>query len=216
MRAIRIVIAEDHPFFRDGLRNALLGDQRWHIVAEAADGASALQSIQALKPDVAILDISLPEMDGCAVARRIRQVGVPVEIIFVTIHDDEDMFEEALDLDVKGYLLKDCTASELVRCVESVAAGQHYASPAMATFLSNKARGLKSLTGKVAGLALLSPRERAILRRIAHDRTTKEIAQEMGIAPKTVDAHRSNICTKLDLHGNHVLRRFAIQHREEL
>jgi DNA-binding NarL/FixJ family response regulator len=213
---IRIVIAEDHPFFRDGLRRALESQRGVRVVAEASDGATAFDAIQSLTPDVAILDIGLPEIDGCALARRIRQARLRVELIFLTICDDEEMFEEALRSDVKGYLLKDCTASEILRCVKAVCAGQIYASPAMATYLAGRVRRVEKLAEAIPGLRLLTPHERAILLRIAHDKTSKEIAAEMGIAPKTVDAHRSNICHKLEIHGNHVLSRFAIQHKDEI
>jgi DNA-binding NarL/FixJ family response regulator len=213
---VTIVIAEDHPFFRDGLRRALEADQGLHVVAEASDGRTAFDQIRSLKPDVAILDIGLPEIDGCALARKIRQAGLRVEIIFLTICDDEEMFEEALRSDVKGYLLKDCTASEIVRCIKAVRAGQIYASPAMATYLAGKARRVEQFSQAVPGLRLLTPHERAILARIAQDKTSKEIARELGIAPKTVDAHRLNICRKLEIHGNHVLSRFAAQHKEQI
>jgi DNA-binding NarL/FixJ family response regulator len=213
---IRIVIAEDHPFFRDGLRNALDNEKGFRVVAEASDGLTALECIRSHKPDVAVLDISMPEMDGCALARKIRQERLPVEIVFLTICDDEDIFEEALECDVKGYLLKDCTAAEIVRCTRAVSAGQNYASPSMATYLVDKARRIEKFVGKVPGLQLLTPQERAILKRVAQDKTSKEIAQEMKIAPKTVDAHRLNICSKLEIHGNHVLSRFAAQHRDEI
>ena len=213
---VTIVIAEDHPFFRDGLRRALEQDRRLRVIAEASDGRTALEHIQSLKPDVAILDIGLPGIDGCALARRIREAGLRLEIVFLTICDDEEMFEEALRNDVKGYLLKDCTAEEIVRCVRAVCAGQTYASPAMATYLAGRARRVERLSEAIPGLRLLTPHERAILLRIAQDKTSKEIAREMGIAPKTVDAHRLNICHKLDIHGNHVLSRFAIQHKDEI
>jgi DNA-binding NarL/FixJ family response regulator len=213
---VTIVIAEDHPFFRDGLRRALATDTGLRVVAEASDGLAAFEQIRSLKPEVAILDIGLPGIDGCALARRIRQTGLRLEIIFLTICDDEEMFEEALRSDVKGYLLKDCTASEIVRCVRAVCAGQIYASPAMATYLAGKARRIEQFSESIPGLRLLTPHERTILLRIAQDKTSKEIARELGIAPKTVDAHRLNICRKLEIHGNHVLSRFAAQHKEKI
>jgi DNA-binding NarL/FixJ family response regulator len=214
--AIRIVIAEDHPFFRDGLRAALAAEPSFLLVGEADNGQSALECVQALEPDVAILDIGLPKMHGVAVAREIRERRLPVEVVFLTVHSDEEMFEEALELDVKGYLLKECTAAEIVRCVRAVAAGQHYAAPSMTTYLVSKTRRIEQFTKNVPGLSLLTAHERAILRRIAQDKTSKEIAQELGIAPKTVDTHRSNICAKLRIHGKHVLSRFAVRHRAEL
>ena len=138
------------------------------------------------------------------------------KIVFLTIADDEDMFEEALEWDVKGYLLKDCTAAEIVKCVRTVAGGRSFTAPAMTTYLVDKTRRMERLVEKIPGLRLLTPQERLILKRVAQDKSSKEIAEEMGIAPKTVDAHRMNICNKLDIHGNHVLGRFAARHRNEI
>lgn len=213
---IRVVVAEDHPFFRDGLRSALGSTPSLQLVAEASDGSSALEYIRALKPDLAILDIGLPKMDGLTLVRTVRQEQIPLKVIFLTVSDDSEMFREAIELDVKGYLLKECNDAELLRCVEAVASGHHYTSPAMTTYLVHKTRQTERFADSFPGLRLLSPKERAILRLIAQDNTTKEIAEEMGIALKTVDAHRSNICRKLELHGQHVLRRFAAHHRTEI
>jgi DNA-binding NarL/FixJ family response regulator len=213
---IHIVIAEDHPFFRDGLRAALKSVDSFRLVGETSDGQTAFEYVQSLQPDVVILDIGLPRLDGVAVARRIREHRLPVEIVFLTVHDDEQMFEEAIELGVKGYLLKDCTAAEIVRCVKAVSAGTYYAAPSMTTYLVSKTRRIERFAEKVPGLNLLTAHERAILRRIAQDKTSKEIAHEMGIAPKTVDAHRSNICSKLKIHGKHVLSRFAVRHRADI
>jgi DNA-binding NarL/FixJ family response regulator len=213
---IRIVFAEDHPFFRDGLRTALGGVDGFRLVGEAADGAAALELVQSLEPEVAILDIGLPVMNAVSVVRRIREQQLRVEVVFLTVHDEEEMFEEALELGVKGYLLKDCTVSELVRCVRAVASGEHYTTPPMTTYLVGKIQRVERFAEKVPGLSLLTAHERAILRRIAHEKTSKEIAEEMGIAPKTVDAHRTNICSKLQIHGKHVLCRFALRHRDDI
>jgi DNA-binding NarL/FixJ family response regulator len=213
---IRIVIAEDHPFFRDGLRAALKKAESLSVVAEASDGLTALENVRSLRPDIAILDIGLPGMNGFAVVRQIREQQIPVEIVFLTIHDDEDMFEEALELGVKGYVLKDCTEAELLKCISAVSSGQHYVSPSMTTYLVKKTQRVERFAKQTPGLGLLTPQERAILRRIAQEKTSKEIAQEMGIAQKTVDTHRSNICRKLDIGGQHVLARFAARHRTEL
>jgi len=213
---IRIVCADDHPFFRDGLRTGLGGADGFHVVGEASDGAAALELVRSLEPEIAILDIGLPVMNGVSVVRRIREQQLPVEVVFLTVHDEEEMFEEALELGVRGYLLKDCTTSELVQCVRAVASGRHYTTPPMTSFLVSKLQRVERFAGKVPGLSLLTPHERAILRRIAHEKTSKEIAEEMGIAPKTVDAHRTNICSKLKIHGKHVLSRFALTHRFDI
>jgi DNA-binding NarL/FixJ family response regulator len=213
---VRVVIAEDHPFFRNGLRQALHQAPRIDLVAEASDGLTALEQIRALRPDIAILDIGLPQMNGFALLRTVREERVPVEVVFLTIHDEEDMFEEALKLGAKGYLLKDCTESELLRCIAAVALGQHYASPAMTTYLVKKSHLVERFAKHTPGLGLLTPQERAILKRIAEEKTSRQIAQDMGIARKTVDAHRSNICRKLEIRGQHVLTRFAARHRTEI
>ena len=213
---IRLVIAEDHPFFRDGLRRALDRCEAFQIVAETADGPAALEQIRAHRPDVAILDIGLPRMNGFAVVRKLREEGIPVAIVFLTVHDDEAMFEAALELDVRGYLLKDCTDAEMVRCISAVAAGQHYTSPSMTTYLVNKTQRVERFAQQTPGLGLLTAQERTILRAIARDRSSKEIAAEMGIARRTVDAHRSNICRKLEIHGQHALARYAVRNRADL
>jgi DNA-binding NarL/FixJ family response regulator len=213
---VRIVIAEDHPFFRDGLRRALESEPSFRVVAEAGDGPAALTAIRSLAPHVAILDIGLPAMDGCALARRVREEQLPVELAFLTICEDGDIFEKALEWGVKGYMLKDCTDVDIVQCVKAVSRGRHYTCPAMTTYLVNKTRRVEHFAYDTPGLQQLTRHERAILACIARDKTSKEIAAEMGIAPKTVDAHRSNICRKLEIHGNHALTRFAIRHRGEL
>lgn len=213
---IRIVLAEDHPFFRDGLRRALEGEAGFRVLAEAEDGKSALDAIRSLRPDVAILDIGLPLMDGCAVVRAVRQERIPVEIAFLTIADDGALFEQALEWDVKGYMLKDCTGVDLVRCVRALSQGQHFTCPTMTSYLVTKTRRVEHFVREAPGLRHLTRQERTILALIARDKTSKEIAQEMGIALKTVDAHRSNICRKLEIHGNYALSRFAMRHRDEL
>jgi two-component system nitrate/nitrite response regulator NarL len=215
MPEVRIVIADDHPLFRDGLRRALAQDGLV-VVGEAEDGHRALELIRSQQPHVAVLDIGLPELDGCALARTVREERLPVEIAFLTVCDEVEVFEQALEWDVKGYLLKDATAAEIARCVRAVAAGQNFVSPAMATYLVNRTRRTARLARAIPEIERLTAQERAILARIARHMASKEIAVELGISPKTVDAHRANICQKLNLHGNHVLSRFAWQHRDAL
>jgi two-component system nitrate/nitrite response regulator NarL len=213
---LRIVIAEDHPIFRDGLRRALAGAADLELAGEADDGVGALAMIRTRTPDVAVLDIGLPGLDGCEVAARVRAERLPVELVFLTVCDDVGMFSRALELDVKGYLLKDATAEEIVRCLRAAGRGQHYASPAMTTYLVERTHRATRLAARVPALQQLTAHERAILVRVAQGKRSKEIAAELGIAPKTVDGHRANVCRKLNLHGNHALARFAIQHRDDL
>ena len=154
---IRLVIAEDHPLFRDALRRTFEKCGSMQVVAEAQDGPSALEHIRALAPDIALLDIGLPRMNGFAVVRALRQERSPVKVVFLTVHEDEATFEAALELDVRGYLLKDCTEPELVRCISAVAAGQHYTSPSMTTFLVNRTQRVRQFVEDTPGLQLLTP-----------------------------------------------------------
>lgn len=213
---LRIVIAEDHPVFRDGVKRALLGQRGISVVGEAGDGATAYELIEAHRPDIVVLDVGLPVLDGCAVARRVWEQHLPCEVIFLTVCDDVEVFDQALAWGVKGYLLKDATPDEIIRCVRAVGAGQHFVSPAMTSHLVERTHRVEHFTREMAALGRLTPQERLILKRIALERQSKEIAAELGIAPKTVDAHRTNICQKLGLHGNHVLRRFAVRNRDRI
>jgi DNA-binding NarL/FixJ family response regulator len=215
-RDLRILIAEDHPVFREGLKSALACDASLVCIGESDNGAEAYDLMRTLRPDIAVLDVGLPVMDGCAIARRAAEAQLPVAIVFLTVCDDPEVFDEALAWGVKGYLLKDATPAEIVRCLRAVADGQHFVSPAMTTHLVERTHRVEDFARQVAALQRLSPQERLILKRIAMDLQSKEIAAELGIAPRTVDAHRANICQKIGLRGNHVLRRFASRYRDRL
>jgi DNA-binding NarL/FixJ family response regulator len=213
---IRIVIADDHPIFRQGLRQVIERAPNLHVVAEAEDGIIALESIQVHKPDIALLDIDMPNQDGFAVARSIREQRLPVAVIFLTMHKDELHFNEALDLGVKGYLIKDNAAADVVNCINTVATGNNYISPALSTYLVNRSRRAKALVEQHPELSNLTVTERRILVLLAEYKTSKEIASELCVSARTIENHRANICTKLDLHGTHALVKFAIQHKSEL
>ena len=215
-RDLRVVIAEDHPLFRDGLKAALGRDPSLHLVGEAENGADAYQLLRTARPDVAVLDVGLPVMDGCAIARRAAEERLPVAIVFLTVCDEPEVLDQALAWGVRGYLLKDATPAEIVRCLRAVGDGQHFVSPAMTTHLVERTHRIETFRRQLGALQRLTAQERLILKRIAMERQSKEIAAELGIAPKTVDTHRAHICQKLGLRGNHVLRRFAVQYRDRL
>jgi DNA-binding NarL/FixJ family response regulator len=213
---IRIVIADDHPIFRQGLRQVIEKSPRLRVVAEAEDGLAALERIQEYKPEIAILDIDMPGEDGFAVARRIRELRLPVTVIFLTMHKDELHFNEALDLGVKGYLIKDNAAADVVNCINAAAAGENYISPALSTFLLSRGKRASTLAQERPELGSLTPTERRILVLLSEYKTSKEIAAELCVSVRTIENHRANICTKLELHGTHALVKFAIQHKSEL
>jgi DNA-binding NarL/FixJ family response regulator len=209
-----VLIADDEPEVVVSVRHALEESPRLHVVAEAGDGDVAWQRIQALRPNIAIIDIGMPQIDGIALTRRIRQHGLPTDVILLTVCDEKSMFDTALDLGVKGYLLKHYTGAEIRTCVEAVADGQHCASPPVVSHIINKTRLAAQSAADIA-LDTLTLQEAAIYRRIRQHKSSKEIANDLGISVRTVDTHRSNICRKLGLHGNYGLHNYVGRDRDE-
>lgn len=212
---IRLLIADDHPIVRQGLRRAIEEHPRLKVVGESANGRLALEQIQKLQPDIAVLDIDMPDLDGFAVARAVREQGLPVEIIFLTVYREEEFFTEALRLGTKGYVLKDSAISDIVSSILAVAAGEHFTSPALTSYLIKRRRAPAS-SRPTTGLQELTPTERRILEMIAEYKTSREIGEALHISHRTVQAHRTNICAKLELHGSHALMKFALDHKEQL
>lgn len=213
---IRIVIADDHPVFRRGLQQIIELDSEIKIVGQASDGEEALRLIQGLKPDVAVLDINMPKLKGFDVAREARRHQPSVRIIFLTMYDDERMFNEALNVGAMGYLLKDSAISDIVESVRAVADGQHFISPSISRYLVNRASRSAALGDERPSLKSLTPAELRILKLIAEHKTSKEIAGQLFISYRTVENHRTNICQKLGLHGSNALIKFALEHKYDL
>ena len=210
---LRILLADDHPIFRKGLRQTIEAEAGLRVVAEAEDGETALRLLQELRPELAVLDINMPKADGLEVAREVRQRKLPIEVIFLTMHSEEAVFNRALELGVKGYVVKDSAVTDIVNSIRAVAAGQNYTSPSVTSHLFKRAG---RAVAKLPSLADLTPTERRILRLIADYKTSKEIAEELCIHYRTVENYRTSICAKLDLHGSHALIKFALQHQAEL
>jgi DNA-binding NarL/FixJ family response regulator len=213
---IDILIADDHPIVRQGLRQVLAAEADLRIVGEAEDGETALRMMKESKPDIAILDLNMPKMSGFEVARIIRQKELPVAIIFLTIYSDQEMFNKALNLGAKGYVLKDSAVSDIVSSIRAITLGQCFTSPSVTTHLFNRAAKAASAMDKPMGLASLTPAEMRVLRLIAEYKTNKEIADELCIHYRTVENHRNNICSKLNVHGSHSLLKFALKHSAEI
>lgn len=213
---LRILIADDHPIVRHGLRTTIEREPSFTVVAEAGDGRSAIELMRSLEPTVAIVDISMPELDGLSLAEEARRLALPSKLIVLTIHRDPEVFEKATTAGVMGYVLKDSALVEIVTCIRTVAAGRCYASPAIAGQLMERRRRSRELRLAAPGLKDLTQSERQVLLHLAGYKTSTEIAASLHISSRTVDTHRANICGKLDLRGKHALMKFAVAHRDEL
>ena len=213
---IRLLIADDHPLLRAGLRQVIATDPGLQIIAEAADGATALQLLVQHQPDVAVLDVEMPNLTGFALLRELRAQRLATAVVFLTMYHDEDIFNEALDLGALGYVLKDSATTDITSAIRAAASGQPFISPAISAYLFNRAKRTTNLVQQLPGLNDLTPTERRVLKLIAENKTSKEIAAELFISYRTVENHRANICQKLDLKGSHSLLKFAFDHKSEL
>jgi len=209
---IKVFVADDHQIFRQGLIKLLESESSINIVGENGDGAEAFQLIKQLTPDIAILDISMPRMNGLEIVKQIKKQDLPVEFIILTMYDDEEYFNEAVDRGVKGYLLKDNAISDLLNCVKAVTQGKYYVSPLISEYLINRERKIRKFQNENPGINILTETEKRILILIAENKTSKEIADFLFISYRTVQ----NICNKLSLKGQNRLLQFAIENKHLL
>jgi DNA-binding NarL/FixJ family response regulator len=213
---ITVLIADDHPIFRTGLRQVIETDPAVRVVAEAGNGDEALATIQSVGPDVAVLDIDMPGCDGLDVARALRDRRSATRVIFLTLHTDAWFLSAALDAGVHGYVPKESAATEIAGAIRSVHAGQQYVSPVLSSLLITRSRRADALAKELPALDALTPTEMKVLKLVAEIKTTKEIADALCMSPRTVEHHRTSIATKLELHGSHALTRFAVKHQASL
>lgn len=206
--AIRIFNADDHPILRKGITDLIVETEGMEWVGSAADGKEALEKIRSIRPDVAVLDIEMPQHSGLEVVRILLEEGIPTHFVLLTLFKDEAFLQKALQLGVKGYLLKESSEQEIVDCLRSVARGLPYVNPGLTRYLiSQQQQGQDTLS-------LLSEHEKNILRLISQQKTTAEIADMLFISPKTVANHRTNISKKLNLGGaQNGLLKWAIENR---
>jgi DNA-binding NarL/FixJ family response regulator len=209
--ALRVVIADDHPIFRDGLSSLLAADAAFRVVGEAGDGEAALDLVRLHSPVMAVLDIGMPRRSGLGVVEAIRSEGLDAEVVMLTMYNDAGMFRRALDLGVKGYVLKDSAVNEITAALHHVSSGRAYISPALSTELLR--RQATETVAELAPLAVLTLAEHRVLRCVAQGLTSHEIAEALNNSPKTIEHHRSHICRKLGLHGPQALLRFAMERR---
>jgi DNA-binding NarL/FixJ family response regulator len=212
---IHIVIADDHPIVRRGLREVIEDEADLRVVAEAGDGLAGLAEIERLRPAIAILDLHMPKLHGFAAAEEIHKRRLPVEIIFLTMHDEVDLLHRAMDLG-KGYILKESALVEIVNGIRTVMSGRPFVSPSMAAGLLERRSKTEEFQRGIPALSTLTPSELRILSMIAAGKPTKVIAAELHIHHRTVETHRGSICHKLQLNGANSLLRFALENKSRL
>jgi len=206
---LRILIADDHDVIKRGLRALLESKPEWTVVAQASNGREAVEQAEMHKADVAVLDISMPELSGLEAARRIRKVAPETEILFLTVHNSAHMVQEALDAGGRGYMLKSDAGNELLVAVETVLKHRAFISRGVSgvSYSTTSEEPRKVLAG------CLTSREREVLQILAEGKSTKEVATLLNIAVKTAETHRTNIMRKLDLHSVSELVLYAIRNR---
>lgn len=209
---IRVLIAEDHAIVREGVRMLLAAQADIQVIGEAASGREALVKAQELAPDVIVMDITMPDMDGMEATRRLKRELPDIDVVALTVHKSDEYFFQMLKAGASGYVLKGATSRDLVDAVRTAAAGEVFLHPTVATRLLddylNRVEG-----GEVAddSYGALTPREREVLLHIADGLTDREIAEELVISPSTVQTHRSNIMEKLNLHNRAELIKYALR-----
>lgn len=222
MNTIRLMLVDDHDIVRTGLRTYLDTQEGIQVVAEAGSGGEAIQIAQQVNPDVVIMDITMPEMDGLEATRQLKALFPDAKVLALTIHQDKQYLFEMLQAGATGYVTKQIAAEELVNAIRCVASGNVYLQPALARWLLEDYRRL--LAELQAGtshaereevtrrnLDVLSDRERQVLEAVAEGMTNNEIGEKLGISPKTVARHRERIMFKLKLHSSTELVKFAIR-----
>jgi two-component system response regulator NreC len=206
----RILIADDHGVLRAGLRALLKAEPRLDVVGEAADGEEALRLASALRPDIVLMDISMPDCGGIEATRRLRELLPDVRVLILTVHDDKSMVQEAIQAGAAGYILKRAAESDLVNAIQAVSRGDMYVHLPMTRALQAEATALAAAS-EVA-VETLTPREIEVLRLIARGHTNRQIANLLTLSVRTVESHRANLMDKLDLHSRVELVRYAAQH----
>ena len=222
MKKIRLMLVDDHDVVRVGLKTFLQTQEDFEVVAEAGSGEEAVPRAMQAKPDVILMDITMPGMDGMEATRRLRVLCPDCLILALTVHDDKQYFMQMLAAGASGYITKHSAADELVAAVHTVAAGNVYLQPALARWLLEDYQRLARQVGQtmilpsgaeeeVVGLDALSQRERQVLELVAQGSNNQQIGESLGLSPKTIARHRERIMNKLNMHSRTELVKFAIR-----
>jgi DNA-binding NarL/FixJ family response regulator len=210
---IKILIADDHPIIRRGLRSVLASVPEFESIVEAENGIEAMRLLKENEFDIATLDVEMPGLSGLEIAAKLSEYKIKTAIVFITMYNDERMFNYAMKEGAMGFILKENAVTDIVDCIKNVADGKHYISPAISHLLLKREKKNSEFINSFPSINDLTRTERKILELIAKEKTTKEISEELFISNKTVENHRSNISKKLNLHGAHSLVKFAITNK---
>jgi two-component system, NarL family, response regulator NreC len=208
---MRVLIADDHAIVRRGLRSLLESDPTVTVVAEACDGLEALQLAEACRPDILILDIGMPRLNGIEVAARVHRLPAPARVVVLSMHADEAYILRALDAGASAYLLKDATDEDLLPAVRAVAAGRRFFSPSVSALLVEDYVHQVHAKGLTEPYDLLTDREKEVLQLLAEGHSNKEAASVLGVGLSTVETHRANLMQKLNLHNTAEIVLFAVR-----
>jgi two-component system response regulator NreC len=212
MDKIRVLVTEDHVIVREGLRAILDSQPDIQVAGEATNGLEAIKQNEELKPDIILMDISMPEMNGLDATRRIKQAHPEVKILALTMHEGDEYFFEALQAGASGYFVKGGSSAELLGALRALAQGDVYISPTMTKkLLSDYLRRAKTGQDKEVYTGLTG-REKEILKLVAEGRNNQDIAEKLFLSPSTVQTHRANIMAKLGLHSRTELVKYALRH----
>jgi DNA-binding NarL/FixJ family response regulator len=211
---VRILVADDHHVVRTGLRSLLESRNGWQVCAEASNGREAVEKTGELKPDVAVLDIGMPLLNGVEATRQIRKLSPQTEILILTMHDSELLVQEVLEAGARGYILKDDADRNLIAAVDSLRRHKPFFSSRVSRIGSKAVLepGATTSTDR-SSRSRLTPREREVLQLLAEGKSNKEIAGFLGISVKTAETHRANIMLKLDFHSITELVRYAVRNK---
>jgi DNA-binding NarL/FixJ family response regulator len=208
MNSLRIMLADDHEMVRQGLRAVIEEQRGWEVCGEARTGREAVDKARELKPDIVVMDFTMPELNGMEATRQIRAVLPRTQVLILTMHESEELIPEVLAAGALGYMLKSDAGTELVDAIQSLAAQKPYFTSKVSTMV------LKGyLNPATRESPVLTPREREIVQLVAEGKSTKEVADKLKISPKTADTHRTNIMRKLNLHSVSELVRYAIRNK---
>ena len=211
MPKIRVLLADDHTLFRQGIRNLLAAEADLEVVGEVSNAGDAMEKTTELRPDVVLMDIGMPGFSSFEATRHIRRDRPDTKVLFLTMYDDEDYLVEGMEVGGNGYVLKDCPAPQLLAAIRDVQRGGSYLSPRMLSQLVDDFRSRVKSSARTPRFATLTAREKEVLKMLAEGQSVKEIACVLNLSVKTVEAHKFNLMRKLDIHNKAQLVQYAIQ-----